>query len=478
VAVLNGTAWALLTPPYQVPDETGHAGYSQYIGETGKLPRRTGPSGRFQGSVSSFSEEETYLESTVRFSSEGRPSWSLSDDRALRKALARKLHRVAESGASIAVNNPPLYYVLDAIPYRLGDAANYLDRLLLMRLLSALLAGLTVALVFLFLRELLPATPWAWTVGALAVAFQPMFGFISGGVNNDNLLYAVAAALFYLLARAFRGGLTPRLGAVIGLVVAAGLLTKGNTFGLVPGVGLGVLLAAWRAPPERRRPALIGAGAAFACAIVPFGVWFVANNDLLGRSGTTTTGIAGPAAHQITLPEQLSYLWQFYLPRLPWMSHQFGPKSGFPSPSYPLWGTYFQGFVGRFGQFQYGFPLWVSELALGIFSGVIALVGVSLSRARATLRRRLPELAAYVTMVGGLLLVVGVAAYRYRQRNEAPFEQARYLLPLLALYGALIALAARGAGRRWGPAVGAFLVVLAMGHSLFAMLLTVARYYA
>ena len=50
-----------------------------------------------------------------------------------------------------------------------------------MRLVSAPLAAITVLFTFLFLREVLPAAPWAWTVGALAVAFQPMFGFISAG---------------------------------------------------------------------------------------------------------------------------------------------------------------------------------------------------------------------------------------------------------------------------------------------------------
>ena len=49
---------------------------------------------------------------------------------------------------------------------------------------------------FLFLREVL-AEPWTWTVGALAVAFQPLFGFISSGVHPDALLFTASAALFF-----------------------------------------------------------------------------------------------------------------------------------------------------------------------------------------------------------------------------------------------------------------------------------------
>ena len=65
---------------------------------------------------------------------------------------------------------------------------------MLLRLLSAALAALTTLFVFLFLREVL-VERWTWTVGALAVAFQPTFGFISGGVTPDALLFAASAAL-------------------------------------------------------------------------------------------------------------------------------------------------------------------------------------------------------------------------------------------------------------------------------------------
>ena len=53
--------------------------------------------------------------------------------------------------------SPPLYYALEAIPYKLTPSSKVLDELMAMRLLSALMGALTVLLVFLFLRELLPA---------------------------------------------------------------------------------------------------------------------------------------------------------------------------------------------------------------------------------------------------------------------------------------------------------------------------------
>ena len=106
--------------------------------------------------------------------------------------------RASGTGAGVAAPQPPLYYALETIPYYLGSGGTLLDQLALMRLLSALLAGLTALFAFLFLREALPAVPWAWTVGGLCTALAPLVGFISGAVNPDAMLCAVSAALFYL----------------------------------------------------------------------------------------------------------------------------------------------------------------------------------------------------------------------------------------------------------------------------------------
>jgi hypothetical protein len=47
-------------------------------------------------------------------------------------------------------------------------------------------------------------------------------------------------------------------------------------------------------------------------------------------------------------------------------------------PAYPVWDVYIQGFIGRFGWFQYGFPLWANKLGLGVLL-VLVLLGVGLA---------------------------------------------------------------------------------------------------
>ena len=82
-----------------------------------------------------------------------------------------------------------------------------------------------------------------------------------------------------------------------------------------------------------------------------------------------------------------------------------------------------------------------------------------------------------LTLIAGLLLLIGAVSYIARIGGATGYEQPRYLFPLMALYGALIAIAARGAGRRYGPAVGVLLVCIAVAHSAAAMLLTLTRFY-
>jgi hypothetical protein len=110
---------------------------------------------------------------------------------------------------------------------------------------------------------------------------------------------------------------------------------------------------------------------------------------------------------------------------------------------------------------------------------LVVLAAVELVRAalRGDLAGRWGELATYAAVVGGLLVLIGWAGYRARVTGAPGFEQARYLLPLLPLYGAGVALAARLWGPRRGPVVAALLVGVALSHDVLAQLLTVSRFY-
>lgn len=468
VGALNGLAWSVITPPFQVPDEISHFAYAQYLAETGTPPRHV------PGDYMS-AEERLALE-RLRFFSivgqvENRPIWTEAGQAALDAALADEPSRVSDGSSSAAVNNPPLFYALQTLPYTAASEGTILDRLATMRLLSVLLMALTVLATFLFLREVFPGSPWAWSVGALAVAFQPLFGFIASGVNNDSGLILMSSLMLLALARAFRRGLDIRSATAIGAVAGLGVVTKLTFLAFLPAVAFAVLLLVWRGR-AKLGAALVAAGSAGLVAAVPVAAYLILN----GRWDRQLMGglVGGEAVvyregHVGSLLEQLSYTWQLYLPRLPFQADLIpgvAPRS--------LW---LDGLIGRFGWLDYGFERWVYDVGLVVVAGVAVLAVAGVVRERRQLRRRAAEAAVYGAFALGLLVVIADLGYAAFVSAPYPFEQARYLLPLLALGGCVVVMAARGAGRRLEPFVGALLVGVVAAHGFFAMLVTIGRYY-
>jgi 4-amino-4-deoxy-L-arabinose transferase-like glycosyltransferase len=407
----------------------------------------------------------------VRFRPADHPIFSVAEREKLESDLSEEPSRHGPGGAGVATSEPPLYYALQTIPYWLAASGTILDQLQLMRLLSALLGAVTALFVFLFLREALPRSRWAWTVGALGAVLSPLFGFSTGTLNPDALLFVVAAALFYCLARGFRRGLSLRLALAIGAISAVGFLTKLNFVGLAPGVFVGLVLLA-------RREARVHGAQVYLRRLAPAVVLALSPGILYGlinlAAGHPTFGLLSSGAHGLSkgahgLGAEMSYIWQFYLPRLPGMHNYFGEIF----TTRQLW---FRDVVGLYGWSDTVFPGWVYRLALLPTALLAVLVARALFLDRGALRARLGELLTYALMALGVLALVGAASYlSYPTVGE--FSDARYLLPMLSLWAALLTIAARGAGPRWGPVVGVFLVMLVIGHDLAAQLQTIARYY-
>jgi 4-amino-4-deoxy-L-arabinose transferase-like glycosyltransferase len=468
VASLNAACWSFITPPFQVPDEPDHYSYVEQLALTGEPP-----SSQIEKGYSS--DEQLALRdlatNNVRLQPENRALFS--SEAALR--LERELDRVrtepivATRDAGVATPEPPLYYALELIPYELGAGGTVLDRLELMRLMSALMAGFTALFVFLFIREALPGVRWAWTVGGMSIALTPLLGFMSGAVTPEAMLYMVAAAAFFSLARTFRRGLTPRRAGMIGVVTAIGLLTKLNFAGFVPGLAFGVVVLVQRVRGPARSTIYRTLGIA-AVAVIVLAV------GLLTSGVVSRTPLGAPAAAVQSLTRhgsllgRANYIWQFFLPRLP------GTPNDFPGifTTRQIW---FNGLVGLYGWLDTTFPNWVYEAAL-IPAGAMALFCIrALAAGRGSLRKRGLEILTYALMAAGLLTLVGSASYVGFPEIGGAYAESRYLLPLLAPMGAAIALAARGGGRRWGPTIGVCILMLFVAHDVFSQLQVIARYY-
>ncbi|HVW18011.1 MAG TPA: DUF2142 domain-containing protein [Solirubrobacteraceae bacterium] len=472
VALLNGVVWSLLQPPFQPPDEVAHVAYVQRIAETGRLPER------LPNDFEMFSPEQTQLMLALRVVQVrgvlgNVPPLSAGQTAGVRKVEAAKLSRTPVD-AGTASGNPPLYYLLGAAVYRISPSTTLLNRIFLLRLMSALMSALTALLVVLFVRELMPSAPWAWAAGGLAAAFQPTFGAISGAVNADSLLFVACAGALLATARILRRGLGRGDGVLLGTSCAVGVLTKPLFYGLVPGVALGLAIVLWRSRRElvaTLRRAVPGA----ACFVAPVALWLLALHTFWQRPADHVKDVPvpgpAPAPPLHGLGTKLTFMWELFLPRLPGMTdHQ---------PGYPLRDVWVREWTGHFGQLDYGFPQWVYDwsgralLALG----AIALVGLV---ARAWRARRAPSwgapLLVCLVFAAGVAFAIGWSQWSAVQVSGPPFEQGRYLLPLLGLYAALVAVCVRALGRRWGPLLGAVIVVASIGLSVYAQMLTIVRY--
>jgi Predicted membrane protein (DUF2142) len=463
VAFLNAACWSVVSPPFEVPDEPSHFAYVQRLAETGRLP---------SGSGEVFPPAEQAVVGAlrvknVRFDPSVGTISTPAEQHTLERALAAPLPRTGSPQAGVATSQPPLYYALETVPYKLASLGTLLDQLAAMRLLSALMGGLTALFAYLFVREALPGAPWAWTVGGLGVALTPLLGLMSGAVNPDALLFAVSAALFYCLARGFRRGFTAGLALAIGAVLATGFLTKLTFLSLLPGAVLGLLVLCAR-EARRAKPAAYRALAlAAAVGASPIAL-YVLVNVLSGRPGVSAVGGILTQSGKASVLKEASYIWQFYLPRLPGMSAYF---HGFLTTRV-LW---FNGLVGLYGWLDTTFPSWVYNAALVPAGAGAVLFARALIVHRGALASRVAEVVVYAAIGLGLMVTIGADDYV----NHIPSEYAepRYLLPLLVLWGAVLALAARGAGRRWGPLAGVAIVTLVLAHDVFSQLLVISRYY-
>jgi hypothetical protein len=465
-AFLNASAWSIITPPFQGRDEVDHFAYVAQLAQKGTLPENGQESG-------SYSPQETLVLEGLHYErtmyAPYKPAISsMAEQRTLMEDVNAGESLEGSGEAGVATSEPPLYYALQTIPYALGSG-NILAQLQLMRLFGALFGALTALLIFLFLRELLPGVPWAATIGALCVALQPLFAFMSGSVNPDTMLFAVCAALFLCLARAFRHGLTRSLAIALGLLIAVGFATKLNFIGVAFGVFVGLAVLAVSEARARGRRALLSPAIAAGIGLLPATLYVLRN--LL--SGHPTFGIVSEDLGTLVASplHELSYIWEIYLPRLPGMTHYFIGMTTYRD-------VWFDRSVGLYGWMDTMFPTWVDNLALVPAAAIALLCGRELLVQRAALRARLAELCVYATITVGVLVMVGASSYITDAiAHRYAFGEPRYMLPMLPLLGAAITLAVRGAGRRWVPVAGAAMVVLFLGHDIFSQMQVIARYY-
>jgi 4-amino-4-deoxy-L-arabinose transferase-like glycosyltransferase len=470
VAFLNAATWALITPVFEAPDEPDHFAYVQQLAETGRQPARA------QGVAPVFSADETVALDGVRAYSrvglgDARPPWLAADEHSWEHHRAAVAHlRDDGGGASTASAHSPLYYGLLAPAYLAVGTQSAFSQLTLARLASALFGALVAICAFGIVRELLPRQPFAAVGAGLLVAFQPMLTFMAGAVNNDTGVNAAAALTLYLTIRGLRRGLTWRLALGLGAALALTPLMKGTGFAIYPAVAVGLAGMAWR---HHRRPELRVwvAGAATFAAIR--GAWALAAPRFAhpGQGGGGGIAAAGSVRAAIELPGRyLEYLWQTFLPRLPFMPDLFPQR-------WLAFDVYVREGWGAFGWLTVYFPTWVYVAIALTMLACGALAGLVLVRERVAAAPRTLELAV-IALVPICVVAAVTAAYFTPGGRFVPAEQGRYLFPAVAALATIAVGGTFGLGRRWHVPLLTALVVATIGLGYAARLLSLASYFA
>ncbi len=165
----------------------------------------------------------------------------------------------------------------EAFPWRGTVLAVHVARL------SSVLLGLgTVIVTYCLAYQLFPDKPAIRLLGTALNAFLPMFLFISGSVNNDNLSNLLGNLLTLLIVLLLKRERAPawRDYALIGITAGMGLLSKLNIGFLIPLIALALLLVSLRCKDPR--PFFFGGLISGGLTIAIAGWWYVRNLQLYG----------------------------------------------------------------------------------------------------------------------------------------------------------------------------------------------------
>ncbi len=184
----------------------------------------------------------------------------------------------------------------------------------LARLVNVLFGAGTVWLTYLIGRAIWPKRPYLAVAGAAFVAFNPMFVYMAGAINNDVAAACSGAAVTLGCVRLWRDprGLSRRWGVILGALYSLALLSKFNLAAIALPIGLTMTWVAWRKKQWRLwlETGLIVVGITAVLA----GWWFVRNQILYGEPTgverlTELWGVRDPSESFWLAVQELSYAW-------------------------------------------------------------------------------------------------------------------------------------------------------------------------
>jgi 4-amino-4-deoxy-L-arabinose transferase-like glycosyltransferase len=209
VYIIVGVLFAVITPPWQAPDEPAHYNTIRQVAENGCCP-------------------------TIELG-----DWQLAYQNEL--VSARFAPELLDRLETIQYEDhqPPLYYLLSSVVYRLFNGS-----LTALRIFSVLIGTGLVACMFAIVQRLFPDRPGVVIGSTLLFAFIPQHMAMLSAVNNDGLselfiALTLLATINYLTSETE----TQLREWVLGLLVGAIFITKSTGYFMAAVVPIAIV---WR----------------------------------------------------------------------------------------------------------------------------------------------------------------------------------------------------------------------------------------
>jgi hypothetical protein len=400
-----GSAYSVITPLFEAPDELQH--YA-------RIKRVTEAIGLIQldPAVSQLAHQQRYQQPLYHLLGALATFWD--DARDMPKLLWFNPH--ADIGVAKADGNVNLliHTSAESFPYSGTSLGVHV-----LRLLSVLMGTGTVLITYLIALEIFPERQYL-ALGAAAInAFIPQFLFISGAVNNDNLVTLLCSLALLVMVKmsniqypiSNRNWLLDIRYWILGLIIGLATLTKVNALGLLP---LAILVVAISSYRQRSGKLFVSRAAIILATVALIAGWrFLRNWQRYGD------------------PTALQMFLNTLAPRHPQPTlRQFMAE----------WGGYSRSFWGLFG---------LGSVTLG------------------TPAYRILDILVLLGALGVLIFLV--IAWQRQQANEGTWIKVLILLGwLVILFGSLMSWAIRivtSIGRFLFPAISSVSILLFLGLS-------------
>jgi len=297
--VLLAVIYSLTTPILEASDEISHYPVVQHIATTGELPVQ-------EPGVETPWEQEGSQPPLYYLIGAGLTAWIDTGD--VREIRWRNPH--AKIGVPLDPDNTNMIIHTEAeqFPWQGTVLAIHI-----VRLFSVLLGMITVYLAFLLAQEVWNDDDrrWIHLLSVSLVAFNPMFLFISGSVNNDNLTITLGTWVLLLVVRVARHGITLRRSATLAVVGALITLTKISGWTFMPLIGLALLIHVLRNDWSKQawKESMFTGFAHIGAWLLFSSWWYLRNLRLYGEFLGTRTHVAVVGGRSISFWEVITQEW-------------------------------------------------------------------------------------------------------------------------------------------------------------------------